>query len=194
MKRPKFWLLKALGWLAGDPEEALQRFLDQFGIWMRPACGQRRGVPEMGVAVLDFLLGNEDLLLGFCESAAIKPGALHLARHRLGLEPPDALWASIWAAPRPRSWRWTRGWQQWRCAGGCATPKDYDCHCCAAVAELVAAPKPNPGRAAASAWRFRARESSGTDLIKNANTTWLNGKPLRRDLEQHAGARRAAGQ
>jgi hypothetical protein len=37
----------------------------------------------MGLAVLDFLLANEDLLLGFCESAAVEPEAVHLARHRL---------------------------------------------------------------------------------------------------------------
>jgi hypothetical protein len=73
--------LEGLGWLAGQ-EEALQGFLDQSGI---DAAGLRAaaGRPEMGLAVLDFLLANEDLLLGFCESAEIEPGALHLARHRL---------------------------------------------------------------------------------------------------------------
>jgi len=38
------------------------------------------------VAVLDFLLGNEELLLQFCESAAITPKQMHLARHVLGGE------------------------------------------------------------------------------------------------------------
>ena len=37
-------------------------------------------------------------------------------------------------------------------------------------------------------------ESFGNDLIKNANTTWLIGKPLRRDLEQVLGRDGAAGQ
>lgn len=40
----------------------------------------------MYVAVLDFLLAHEDLLLQFCESAAVAPRQLHLARHRLGGE------------------------------------------------------------------------------------------------------------
>ncbi|HEX4634880.1 MAG TPA: DUF3572 domain-containing protein [Rhizomicrobium sp.] len=73
--------LEGLGWLAGQ-EEGLRRFLDQSGM---DASGLRlaAGRPEMGMAVLDFLLANEDLLLGFCESAAVAPQALHLARHRL---------------------------------------------------------------------------------------------------------------
>ena len=73
--------LEGLGWLAGQ-EEGLQRFLDQAGV---DAAGLRdaAGSPETGLAVLDFLLANEDLLLGFCESAAVEPQALHWARHRL---------------------------------------------------------------------------------------------------------------
>ena len=73
--------LEGLGWLAGQ-EDGLQRFLDQSGIepgGLREAAGR----PEAGLAVLDFLLSNEDLLLGFCASADIDPQALHLARHRL---------------------------------------------------------------------------------------------------------------
>jgi hypothetical protein len=38
----------------------------------------------MSVAILDFLLGHEDVLLRFCESAGLKPKDLHLARHVLG--------------------------------------------------------------------------------------------------------------
>jgi hypothetical protein len=74
--------LEGLGWLAGE-QGGIQQFLDQSGIdatTLRAAAGS----PEMGIAVLDFLLANEDLLLGFCESASISPKALHLARHRLG--------------------------------------------------------------------------------------------------------------
>jgi hypothetical protein len=73
--------LEGLGWLAGD-EEALQRFMMQSGI-DPAALRDAAGSPGMGMAVLDFLLGNEDLLLGFCESAVISPKLLHLARHRL---------------------------------------------------------------------------------------------------------------
>ena len=73
--------LEGLEWLAGEPE-AISRFMVQSGIdlaTLRDAAGS----PGMGVAVLDFLLGNEDLLRGFCESAEIAPKALHLARHCL---------------------------------------------------------------------------------------------------------------
>jgi Protein of unknown function (DUF3572) len=73
--------LEGLGWLAGQ-EEGLRRFLDQSGIdatGLRAAAGRL----ETGMAVLDFLLANEDLLLAFCESAEVEPAALHLARHRL---------------------------------------------------------------------------------------------------------------
>jgi hypothetical protein len=73
--------LEGLGWLAGQ-EEGLQRFLDQSGTdtgGLRDAAGR----PETGLAVLDFLLSNEDLLLGFCASAEIDPQVLHVARQRL---------------------------------------------------------------------------------------------------------------
>ena len=74
--------LEGLTWLAGQ-EDGLRRFLDLSGI---DAQALRRGAgsPEMGMAVLDFLLANEDLLLGFCESAGVEPQALHMALHRLG--------------------------------------------------------------------------------------------------------------
>jgi hypothetical protein len=76
--------LEALGWLAGD-EEALQRFLAQSGI---DAADLRIGAgsPEMNVAVLDFLLAHEDLLLRFCEAADLKPAHVHAGRRALGKE------------------------------------------------------------------------------------------------------------
>jgi hypothetical protein len=74
--------LEVLTWLAGQ-EDGLRRFLDQSGI-DAPALKAGAGSPETGMAVLDFLLANEDLLLGFCESAAVEPQALHMALHRLG--------------------------------------------------------------------------------------------------------------
>ena len=78
--------LQGLGWLAGEPEE-LQKFLDLSGVdlaGLRAAAG----TPEMGVAILDYLLGHEALLLRFCDSADVPPKDLHLARHVLG--GPDA--------------------------------------------------------------------------------------------------------
>jgi hypothetical protein len=74
--------LTGLEWLAGD-QDSIQRFLDQSGI-DADALRQAAGSPEMAVAVLDFLLANEDMLLRFCESATISPKELHLARYRLG--------------------------------------------------------------------------------------------------------------
>ena len=76
--------LEGLGWLAGQ-DNAIERFLNQSGIdaaSLRQAAGSR----EMNVAVLDFLLGNEELLLQFCDSADIDPKQIHLARHALGGE------------------------------------------------------------------------------------------------------------
>ncbi len=74
--------LEGLGWLAGE-EAGIERFMSQSGI-DAAALRDGAGSPGMGLAVLDFLLGNEDLLLRFCESAAISPRQVHLARHRLG--------------------------------------------------------------------------------------------------------------
>jgi hypothetical protein len=83
-ERADILALEGLGWLAGQ-DDAFQRFLNQSGsdaASLRGTAGSR----EMGVAVLDFLLGNEDLLLQFCESASIAPKQIHLARHQLGGE------------------------------------------------------------------------------------------------------------
>ena len=74
--------LEALTWLAGD-EESLQRFLDQSGT-DAAVLKATAGSPETQIAVLDFLLANEDLLLRFCENAAIEPRFVHLAHHHLG--------------------------------------------------------------------------------------------------------------
>ena len=76
--------LQGLGWLAGD-EEGLERFLALSGLDMGSLRTQA-GSPDMNIAVLDFLLGHEDLLMRFCEASGIAPRDLHLARHRLGGE------------------------------------------------------------------------------------------------------------
>ena len=76
--------LEGLGWLAGE-EDGIQRFLKLSGIdpaELREAAGN----PETGMAVLDFLLGDEELLLGFFAHAQVSPKALHMARHKLGGE------------------------------------------------------------------------------------------------------------
>jgi fructokinase len=63
-----------------------------------------------------------------------------------------------------------------------ATPKDYG-SMLRAVAELVRAADGETGSRGSVGMAIPGSESFGTDLIKNANTTYLNGKPLRRDLE-----------
>ncbi len=72
--------LQALGWLAGD-QDALERFMNASGLdlaGLRAAAAQ----PETAIAVLDFLLANEPLLLGFCEATETRPEAIHAALRR----------------------------------------------------------------------------------------------------------------
>lgn len=67
--------LDALSWLAGE-EDRLSRFLAQSGI-DSDALRAGAGSLEMGAAILEFLLGHEELLLGFCESAELDPRVIH---------------------------------------------------------------------------------------------------------------------
>ena len=64
-----------------------------------------------------------------------------------------------------------------------ATPKDYDpmLH---ALAELVRAADAETGSRGSVGMAIPGSESFGSNLIKNANTTYLIGKPLRLDLEK----------
>jgi hypothetical protein len=74
--------LEALTWLVCD-QPGLDRFLAASGVdgaELREAAGS----PGLTIAILDFLLANEDLLLAFCESSGTKPAGLHRARHALG--------------------------------------------------------------------------------------------------------------
>jgi hypothetical protein len=73
---------ETLGWLAGEPED-LQKFLNLSGLDAAD-LRQAAGSPEMSVAILDYLLAHEELLLRFCDAAEAKPKDLHLARHMLG--------------------------------------------------------------------------------------------------------------
>ena len=76
--------LQGLGWLATD-EAGMQRFLHLSGLDAQ-SLRANTGTLEMNVAILDFLLGHEDLLLDFCKSLAASPKDLHMARFRLGGE------------------------------------------------------------------------------------------------------------
>jgi len=73
--------LNALTFLATEPEN-LDRLLAQSGLDIA-TLRARAGESELLSAVLDFLLANEDLLLGFCEEISTDPKAVHMARHVL---------------------------------------------------------------------------------------------------------------
>ena len=81
-ERAEILALEALAWLAAQPD-AIAKFLTLSGL---EASDLRRAVTDSGLqtSVLDFLLGDESLLLEFCESASLKPPAVHTARYRLG--------------------------------------------------------------------------------------------------------------
>jgi hypothetical protein len=81
-ERAEILSLEALGWLAGD-EDGLTRFLSLSGTdigALRDAAGNR----DTLLAVVEFLLTQEDMVLRFCEAVEIEPQALHQARHVLG--------------------------------------------------------------------------------------------------------------
>lgn len=81
-ERAEILALEALAWLAGQPD-AVAKFLTISGL---TPSDLRRAVGDSGlhVSVLDFLLGDEKLLLDFCQNASLKPQAVHTARYRLG--------------------------------------------------------------------------------------------------------------
>ena len=64
-----------------------------------------------------------------------------------------------------------------------ATPRDYD-SMLRAVAELVRGADVETGSPGSLGMAIPGSESFGSNLIKNANTTYLIGKPLRLDLEK----------
>ena len=64
-----------------------------------------------------------------------------------------------------------------------ATPRDYD-SMLRAVAELVRDADAETGSRGSVGMAIPGSESFGSNLIKNANTTYLIGKPLRLDLEK----------
>jgi hypothetical protein len=73
--------LKALGHLMNfEPE--LNRFMELSGA--NPGTIRARAdEPEFLVAVLDFLLTHEELLVRFCDDTSIDSRAIHMARHVL---------------------------------------------------------------------------------------------------------------
>ena len=73
--------LDALTYLASVPD-AFDRFADLSGL-DRNTVRQRAQETAFLVAVLDFLLADEQLLVEFCGGASIDPPAIHMARHAL---------------------------------------------------------------------------------------------------------------
>jgi hypothetical protein len=81
--------LQALGYIAAE-EEALTRLMSETGVGadtLRAGAGD----PELLGAVLDFLFGDETLLLGFCRAQGLTPNQIIHARAVLPGGPGD--WA-----------------------------------------------------------------------------------------------------
>lgn len=76
--------LEALSWLVSEPA-GIERFLVASGVEaadLREAAGS----PGLAVAIIDFLLAHEVLLLNFCESSGTAAASLHSARRALDPE------------------------------------------------------------------------------------------------------------
>jgi hypothetical protein len=80
-ERAEILSLEGLGWLAAD-EDALVRFLSSSGAGIAEL---RQGAESRDtlLAVVEFLLAHEDLMLRFREATGVEPVALHQARHVL---------------------------------------------------------------------------------------------------------------
>lgn len=73
--------LQALGWLVGQ-EDLAEAFLGATGV-SGDELKTRAGDPEFLGFVLDFLLGDEQALLSFCEAADMSPDRPMRARAAL---------------------------------------------------------------------------------------------------------------
>jgi hypothetical protein len=74
--------LKALAFLTRNPDD-MGRFMGGSGLDVA-SLRMRADEPDIQVAVLDFLLTNEPLLISFCEGDSIPPRDVHMARYTLG--------------------------------------------------------------------------------------------------------------
>jgi hypothetical protein len=83
-ERAEILALEALAWLVGQDED-LQGFLNLSGM-DAAQLRQAAGSPGMSVAILDFLMADEPLLLRFCEDTELDPRKLQAARYALGGE------------------------------------------------------------------------------------------------------------
>ena len=81
-ERAEITALQALGFLAAD-EDRLARFLAASGI-DAAALREQAGSRDLAVAILDFMLSDEVLLLEFCDHESIDPRNMLRMRHILG--------------------------------------------------------------------------------------------------------------
>jgi hypothetical protein len=79
--------LKGLAFLAGDGE-TLERFLEISGL-NPDGLRERVDDPLLLAAVLDFVLGDDKILLAFAEEEAVDPKVVHAARRALPGAAPD---------------------------------------------------------------------------------------------------------
>ena len=73
--------LKGLAFLAED-DDRVERLFALSGL-DADALRAQADEPETLAAILDFLLGDEGLLIRFCEASGLDPKAVHLASHVL---------------------------------------------------------------------------------------------------------------
>ncbi len=73
--------LNVLAFLASS-SGALERLMEQSGLDL-VTLRDRAADADFQVAILDFLLANEELLVDFCQTTRTEPRAVRLAAHRL---------------------------------------------------------------------------------------------------------------
>ena len=74
--------LKALSFIA-NCDGALERLMELSGLDGQTLRAQA-AEPEFLTSLLDFLLADEGLLVGFCDAESVDSKAVHMARHILG--------------------------------------------------------------------------------------------------------------
>ncbi|MBS0471700.1 MAG: DUF3572 domain-containing protein [Proteobacteria bacterium] len=74
--------LEVLAFIAAA-DSALDRLMTLSGL-DRDTLRRRANDPELHIALLDFILSDEQLLVEFCETSSYEPSAIHVAHHVLG--------------------------------------------------------------------------------------------------------------
>lgn len=74
--------LESLAWLASRPDD-MQRFLNLSGMDVAQ-LRDNAGTAAVSLAVIDFLMSDEPLLIAFCEDSQRDPRKMQSARFALG--------------------------------------------------------------------------------------------------------------